>query len=84
VTPDAAPNVTKTAAEKVINGWGTFRNRVGSEAAERIATAGPMDSTQMYNFLIAISAGIKRKASPISLERAIAITDAVNAAIEGK
>ena len=84
VTPDAAAGVTKAAAEKMVSGWGTFRNRVGSEAAERIATAGPMDAAKMSDFLLAISAGVKRKASPVPLERAIAITDAVNAAIGGK
>lgn len=81
VTPDAAAGITRAAAEKTISGWGTFRNRVGSEAAERIATAGPMDAVKMSNFLLAISAGVKRKASPVSLDRAIAITAAVNEAI---
>ena len=84
VTPDAAAGVTRAAAEKMITGWGTFRNRVGSEAAERIATAGPMDAAKMSNFLLAISAGIKRKASPVALERSVSITESVNAAIEGK
>jgi hypothetical protein len=84
VTPDAAAGVTRAAAEKMVSGWGTFRNRVGSEAAERIATAGPMGAAEMSNFLFAISAGIKRKSSPVPLERAVSITESVNDAIGGK
>ncbi len=84
VPPDNAANVTKSAAESLVKGWETFRTRVGSEAAERIATGGPMDAPKMSTFLIAIAQGVERSADKITLEKAVEITAKVNELIGKK
>jgi hypothetical protein len=84
VPPDNAANVTKSAAESLVKGWETFRTRVGSEAAERIATGGPMDAAKMSTFLIAIAQGVERSADKVTLEKAVEITAKVNELIGKK
>lgn len=84
VSPDEAAGVTRAAAVSTLSGWETFRSRVGAEAAERIATAGPMSASKMADFLLAIAHGIARGAPPLTLQRAVEITDAVNTAIGKK
>jgi hypothetical protein len=84
VQPDNAANVTKSAAESLVKGWETFRTRVGSEAAERIATGGPMDAAKMSTFLIAIAQGVDRSADKVTLEKAVEITAKVNELIGKK
>jgi hypothetical protein len=84
VPPDNAANVTKSAAESLVKGWETFRTRVGSEAAEKIATGGPMDAAKMSTFLIAISQGVERSADKITLEKAVEVTAKVNELIGKK
>jgi hypothetical protein len=84
VQPDNAANLTKSAAESLIKGWETFRTRVGSEAAERIATGGPMDAAKMSTFLIAIAQGVERSADKVTLEKAVEITAKVNELIGKK
>jgi len=84
VPPDNAANVTKSAAESLVKGWETFRTRVGSEAAERIATGGPMDAAKMSTFLIAIAQGVERSADKVTLEKAVEITARINELIGKK
>jgi hypothetical protein len=84
VPPDNAANVTKSAAESLVKGWETFRTRVGSEAAERIATGGPMDAPKMSTFLIAIAQGVERSADKVTLEKAVEITARINELIGKK
>jgi hypothetical protein len=84
VQPDNAANLTKSAAESLVKGWETFRTRVGSEAAERIATGGPMDAPKMSTFLIAIAQGVERSADKVTLEKAVEITAKVNELIGKK
>jgi hypothetical protein len=84
VQPDNAANVTKSAAESLVKGWETFRTRVGSEAAERIATGGPMDAAKMSTFLIAIAQGVERSADKVTLEKAVEITARINELIGKK
>lgn len=82
--PDNAASLTKSAAESLVKGWETFRTRVGSEAAERIATGGPMDAAKMSTFLIAIAQGVDRSADKVTLEKAVEITAKVNELIGKK
>jgi hypothetical protein len=84
VQPDNAASLTKSAAESLVKGWETFRTRVGSEAAERIATGGPMDAAKMSTFLIAIAQGVDRSADKVTLEKAVEITAKVNELIGKK
>lgn len=84
VSPDSAANVTRAAAEATVTGWSTFRSRVGSDAAERIAAGGPLDKQKMADFLLAVSIGVQLAAEPISLPDAVKMTEAINKAIGGE
>lgn len=80
--PDPASTATKQAVESLVpSGWSTFRERVGAEAAERIATGGPMDANKMSAFLLAIAIGAERQADPVPLEKAVQVTAEVNKAM---
>ena len=80
--PDSASTATKQSVESLIpSGWSTFRERVGAEAAERIATGGPMDAAKMSAFLLAIAIGAERQADLVPLEKAVQVTAEVNKAM---
>lgn len=80
--PDSAAGATKQAIESLVPaGWSTFRERIGAEAAERIATAGPMDAAKMSAFLLSIAIGAERQADPVPLEKAVQATAEINKAM---
>jgi hypothetical protein len=80
--PGQASVAARVAAQELVTGWGTFREKVGAAAASRIA-AGSLDSVkEMADFLEAIAIGVKKTASPVEIGKAVAATRAINAAID--
>ena len=80
--PGQASVAARVAAQELVTGWGTFREKVGAAAASRIA-AGSLDSVkEMADFLEAIAIGVKKTADPVEIGKAVAAARAINAAID--